>query len=213
MSTPIHLQVPALLISKATRYVLGFPCIAAAQLLNWQVLGLDGWWLLLAGGWLAWAPPEALESLARSSPAAVARVLGACTGDRRSQAAAAGQQQDPWASAAAQPQRGGGAGAADDGAEVLPARAWSSWFWEGSGRQRRLAAQQHQQGVSKEQDQPSLCQWRGQTSHGSGGSGVVKPPRLTLQLVVIPLLLLYHVTTPLQFLTYPSRWVSKTELV
>jgi len=241
-STPAYPQphqVPPLLLSTTTRYTLGFPCILIAQLLNWQVLGLDAWWLLVAGGWLVWAQPELLGGVTRSLPAAVTRLFAPCFkgASRKPRIIAFNQQQQQqWSLSPSQTNRAAAAAAAADGdggeeaAALVQGGAWSSWFLEGSGgaggsaasgRQRRLVLQQQEQGGeedNQEQRQDARASlyrslsgsWQhqpqgGRSSRSRGGHS--SPAWSTVRLALLMALALYHVLTPLRFLTYPSRCV------
>lgn len=225
-SRPAMLQVPFLLLRHTTRYSLGFPCIAAAQLLNWQLLGLDGWWLLLVGGWLAWTPPELPGILVSWLRHTAGHAFIACM-QRLQQPSTLRQKQQqeqqqqptqrtpPGEVALVDLRVVGSSGAPEDGVASMAVQghAWSSWFWEGSGRQRRQASH-HQQ----PSHQP-LAAWQQQgrvsatDGHGANGSvrdrdeGKEGSPRLrtTLRFWVLLALCLYHVLVPLRFLTYPSR--------
>jgi hypothetical protein len=205
--------------------------MAVAQLLNWQVLGLDGWWLLLFGGWLLWLPPELLRSGMQRLQGAVPRGWSSCArGLERALAASQQQPQQP-AVRVAEPVplcahamdialveiRSGARSSRVDTVRAVEGWAWSSWFWEGSGRQRRLATAQLQQQPEETQAtfQPgAIMHQSGRASRADGGArsgsnADSKPPdaALTLRAWLLVLVCIYHVVTPLRFLAYPSRWV------
>ena len=193
--------------------------MAAAQLLNWQAFGLDGWWLLLLGGGLAWLPPELPGIATAWLGTAAAAAAGCCRGGLRASVWLSPANQpwqpadslQPWQRQQRQEQGqqeeqqgrvGGGS------IEMLSGGAWSSWFWEGSaagGRQRH-----RQQPVPVRQRDPerradaavpgSLA-----LQGGSCRSWLQLPLRTRLCLVLLGGLCVYHVITPLSFLAYPSR--------
>lgn len=213
--------MPLLLLHRPTRYTLGLPAIAAAQLLNWQLMELDGWWLLLAGGWLAWAPPELPAAAVQALQAGAARAFRACAREgqqqgleqQQRQAAAAGEEERQPLWPPPQRQQQARIAVDGDGSAALQGRAWASWFWEGSsGRQRRPMSGHHQQQQQQQSPAPSFEQAlplggsRGQGRSGRGSGGGLSP-LAAARAALLCVLCLYHVASPLRFLTYPSRWV------
>jgi hypothetical protein len=218
--------VPLLLAHRGTRFALGYPCLAAAQLLNWQALGLDGWWLLLLGGWLAWAPPVAAPRCAAALAGAARRLASGepCRGGPRpgarpslgKQQAGGAVQLARLAGSALQPQQPQQqqqqAGQPDSGGvAMLSGGAWSSWFLEGAptgGAQRRVPPRPP--GLADDDTGPAVTPApAGLPRWGVGGGGPDGGRRLPLRswLALAPVLLLclYHVVTPLSFLAYPSK--------
>ncbi|GBF90678.1 hypothetical protein Rsub_02977 [Raphidocelis subcapitata] len=206
----LDLAVPVLLLHRPTRYSFGYPCLAVAQLLNWQVLGLDGWWLLLLGAWLAWAPPELVGAAALRLRATVAQALGPL----KAQPWGKGLQLHAVAAADAGGSSIGSGSGGDGGGAVLQGRAWSSWFWEGAAPQRRLQPQQQQQQQQQQEGQEgdlqsllisptsSRATSRSASRSGDAAGGV---SHSVVRVCLVAALCLWHVATPLCFLTAPSR--------
>lgn len=209
-------QVPCALLHPATRGSLGLASVVAAQLINWTVLGLDGWWLLLAGGCAVWAPPQLYRGAVQAARAAAAKALTSVRSGATSGGCCSNASSIP----------DGGGRLAGASSSRLEERHWSRWFWGGaagdararrgcdsSGAQQQLhdapavEAAPHQHGLRRSSPDRHVGrrQHRQQLSSGHNlDRGARNQPAAAASFALLVGLVLYHVLTPLHFLLLPS---------